>query len=44
MKQILCILLSVLGWTTGMTQNPYQIKGKVYYWCDKIALVLNIIK
>ncbi len=29
MKQILCILLSVLGWTTGMTQNPYQIKGKV---------------
>ena len=29
MKQILCILLSIFGWITGMTQTPYHIKGKV---------------
>ena len=29
MKHILCILLSVFGLTTGMTQNLHQIKGIV---------------
>ena len=29
MKHILCILLSVFGLTTGMTQNLHQIKGTV---------------
>ena len=30
MRHILCILLSVFGLTTGMTQHLHQIRGTVF--------------